>query len=84
MFFIECNIQMTKKHKAELQRKPSPSYKCFAIITNFRFTYKTIFDIKLSLEKCLYRFIVSFLDSGKQQFNYNLIISFCFDNDDVI
>ena len=29
----------TKTFKAELQRKPPPSYKCFAIMTNPRFTF---------------------------------------------
>ena len=36
LLFIEYDIQMTKKHNAELQWKPLPSYTCFAII--FRFT----------------------------------------------
>ena len=29
---------LTNKHNAELKRKPPPSYKCFAIMINFRFT----------------------------------------------
>ena len=32
LLFIEYNIQMAKKHNAELQWKPPPSYTCFPII----------------------------------------------------
>ena len=53
---------LTNKHNAELKRKTPPTYKCFAIMINFRFTYKATFGMKLTLEKCLYWFIVSVLD----------------------
>ena len=33
------------KHNAELQRKPPPSYECFAIMTNPHFTQKTILKL---------------------------------------
>ena len=39
LLFIEYTIQMTKKHNADLQRKPPHSYTCFAIFfVSFRLT----------------------------------------------